>query len=178
MANGWSARPASWAAPGHVKRGSEDREVLDQVSRLTGDGWTDYTTTAPSGGQAFTLSAVTTPPTQGNSTYSARFRRPTGSDLCFVEIYILIGSTFSAGNGVYRFLLPFNASAASILAGTGTGYILDTGTANRTGVTRCEAAGYVNWYLNGSSAAITNTGSGTAWATGDIIALTHVYEPA
>lgn len=183
MTNGWGSRPTSWGAPGHGKRGNEDRAVLDQVARLTGDGWVDYTTTAPSGGQAFALTAVTTAPTQGNSTYVARYRRPSGgssggSDLCVVEIYILIGSTFSAGSGVYRFGLPFNASANSILAGSGNSYIFDNGTANRQAVTRCEAAGYINAYLNGSSSGITNAGSGTAWATGDIIAITHVYEPA
>lgn len=174
----WTDRPANFGVPGHVDRSDEKEAILDQLDSLTGAGWTDYTTTAPSGGQAFTLSAVTTPPTQGNSTYLARYRRPAGSDLCVMEFYILVGSTFSAGSGVYRFLVPFNASANAILCATGTGFILDTGTANRTGILRFEAAGYVNWYLNASASAIANAGSGTAWATGDIIAGTIAYEPA
>lgn len=173
---GWSTRPD--LAAGAYPRADQLEAIEDQVSALTGSGWTDYTTVAPSGGSAFALTAVTTAPTQGNSTYLARYRRAPGSDLVLCEGYILVGSTFAAGNGVYRFGVPFNASASAILCACGPAWILDNGTAYRTGIVRFEAAGYVNWYLNASSAAITNTGSGTAWATGDIIAWSLAYEPA
>lgn len=143
----------------------------DQINSLTAPGWTDWSAT-------FALQAVTTNPTKGNSTYTATYRRPSGSDVVDFEWYILIGSTFSAGNGVYRFTVPFNAHATSILTSVGNGYILDTGTANRQGVVRFEAAGYVNLFLNGATSAITHAGSGTAWATGDIISGSIRYRPA
>lgn len=175
----WTDRPADLDAPGHLVRGDELETTLDQIASLTGSGWTDYTTTAPSGGQAFTLSAVTTPPTQGNSTYLARYRRASGGDLVHMEFRILIGSTFSTGSGVYRFLVPFNASANAILCTVGSGYIFDAGNVNRVGVLRFEAAGYVNWYNATPAAnAIDQSGHGTAWATGDIIAGSITYEPA
>lgn len=167
----WTNRPADLDKPGHIPRGDEWEDLLDQVAGLTGTGWVDWSGT-------FSLSAVTTPPTKGNSTYTARYRRPSESDAVDFEFYILIGSTFSAGNGVYRFPVPFNASASAMLCATGTGFILDNGTANRTGILRFEAAGYFNWYLNASANAITQAGSGTAWATGDIIAGSIRYEPA
>jgi hypothetical protein len=167
----WTDRPADWDAPGHLDRGDEKEAILDQIAGLTAPGWTDYSS-------SWVLDALSVTPTKGNSTYSAYYRRPSGSDAIDFEFYVLIGSTFSAGSGVYRFPVPFNASAGSILRTTGSAYIFDNGTANRTGALRFEAAGYFNLFINAAASAITHTGSGTAWATGDIIAGTIRYEPA
>lgn len=172
--SGWT--PPDTGKPLDIPTGAHWKAVFDQIASLTGSGWTDYTTVAPAGGSAFTLTAPTTNPTQGNSTYLARFRRPSGSDLVHVEVSITIGSTFVVGSGVYRFGLPFNAAASAV--GVGAGYILDTGTANRTGIVRLGAAAYVTFFLNAALAAIDHTGSGTAWAAGDIIQFSFSYEPA
>lgn len=134
-----------------------------------GPGWVDYSST-------FTLTATTTSPTKGNSTYVARYRAPTGADKVDVQVRIDIGSTFSAGSGVYRFLLPFTANTADV--GIGACYILDTGTANRMAVVRRETSTQVSVYLNGALSGITDAGSGTAWATGDIIQFSFTYQPA
>lgn len=134
-----------------------------------GPGWVDYSST-------FTLTATVTPPTKGNSTYVARYRQPTGPDKVDVQIRIDIGSTFAAGSGVYRFLLPTSANTADV--GIGVGYILDTGTANRMVVVRRETTNQVAIYLNGALSGITDAGSGTAWATGDIIQFSFTYQPA
>lgn len=132
-------------------------------------GWVDYSST-------FTLTATTTNPTKGNSTYAARYQYPTGGDLIETEIRIDIGSTFAAGSGVYRFLLPFAANTSD--TAIGAGYILDTGTANRNVVVRRETSTQVSIYLNAALTAITDAGSGTAWATGDIIQFSYRYQPA
>src|SRR6266496_5746060 len=94
--------------------------------------WTDYTTVAPSGGSAFAITASTTAPTQGNSTYRAEYQRNTFN--CNVRIHIDIGSTFAAGSGNYRFGLPFTASANASTATAGALWINDSGTALRMGV--------------------------------------------
>lgn len=165
----WSARPNLTA--GARLLGERTDAFLDQIDSLTDPGWTDYSGT-------FALTAVTTNPTKGNSTYLARYRRPTDCDLIDVEVSVTIGSTFSAGSGVYRFSVPFNASAGSISCATGISYIFDNGTANRIGVVRFEAAGYVNIYRNDQTTALTHAGPGTAWATGDIVTFSLAYEPA
>lgn len=132
-------------------------------------GWIDYSST-------FTLTATTTNPTRGNSTYAARYHYPSSGDLIHVQIRIDIGSTFSAGSGVYRFLLPTSANTND--TSIGAGYILDTGTANRSVIVRRETTTQVSIYLNGALTAITDAGSGTAWATGDIIQFAFTYQPA
>lgn len=147
------------------------KAVTDQVTSEQVPGWTDWSA-------SFVLGAVTTPPTKGNSTYSVAYRRPAGADVVDLRGYILIGSTFSAGSGVYRFPVPFNASAGAILAEVGPAHILDTGTAERTAAVKFGAAGYLEMVLNGAASGITNAGSGTAWATGDIIRWRIRYEPA
>lgn len=166
----WDDTLSGWGRPGHADRGHEKEAVRLQITQLTSPGWTVDS--------AFTLQALSVNPTQGNSIYSGAYRRPANGDDIQYDFYILIGSTFSAGSGVYRFPVPFAASARSILASTGSAYIFDNGTANRTGILRFEASGYTNLFINGGSSAITHTGSGTAWATSDIIAGSIRYEPA
>jgi hypothetical protein len=146
-------------------------EWSDQINELTAPGWTDWSST-------FALQASTSNPTLGNSTKAARYRRVDGADVVDFEFRIVVGSTFSAGSGSYRFTVPFNASADAILQTSGTAYVLDNGTANRHLLMRFEAAGYLNMFLNNSTGALASGGSGTAWATGDILSGTIRYEPA
>lgn len=176
---GWTDRPADWGRPGHNNTGLEAATVLDGVEAGLGRGWVDISST-------FVIGAVTTPPTKGNSTYVVTYRRPgsTGTgvtgfgDLVHVNGYVLIGSTFSAGSGVYRFPVPFNASANAILAACGSVFVFDNTTANRCGTCVFGSATWVELYVDGSASALTHAGSGTAWATGDIIRWSIAYEPA
>lgn len=143
---------------------------LDQIESLTDPNWATY---------AGALTAVTTNPTLGNSTTKWRYRQPAGpADLVHVEHQLVIGSTFTAGNGVYRWSMPVNASADSLACACGIAYIFDNGTANRIGVVKFETAGVVNIFRNDQASAMTNAGPGTAWATGDIVAFSIAYEPA
>jgi hypothetical protein len=132
-------------------------------------GWVDYSST-------FTLTAVSVNPTKGNSTYVARYHYPSNGEVIQVQVRIDIGSTFSAGSGVYRFLLPFSANTNDV--SIGSAYILDTGTANRMAVVRRETTTQVCLYLNGALTALNEAGSGTAWATGDVIQFSYIYQPA
>jgi hypothetical protein len=132
--------------------------------------WFDYTAT-------FTLTASIVNPTQGNSVYRAEYLG-VSAELIKVRIRIDVGSTFNAGNGVYGFLLPFPASLGAIGGSVGNVYILDTGTAIRQAVGILVDATHINIYLNGAAVAIGSAGSGTAWATGDVIQINMDYEPA
>lgn len=172
----WTTRPTDWDKPGHIDRGDEKEAILDQLAAVTGSGWTDYSS-------SFSVSAVSVAPTKGSSTYNAAYRRPSGSDLVQFEFYVLLDATWAGapGSGVYRFASPFNASAGSLLRSVGAGFIFDNGTANRTGALRFENVGgthWLNFFLNGAASGITQAGSGTAWATGDIIAGSISFEPA
>lgn len=162
---------------GHVPTADEFEQLTDQIDSLTAPGWFDYTTVAPSGGSAFALTATTTNPTQGNSTYSAHMRRSASGDIVFVRIYIVIGSTFSAGSGVYQLGLPYAMSSGAI--GTvGPMYILDNGTALRAGVAiQGTSTSTLQLIINGAVTGVTHS-SPQAWATGDEIRLSFAYEPA
>lgn len=144
--------------------------LLDQIESLTDPGWSTY---------AGALTAVTTNPTLGNSTTKWRYRQPAGpADLVHVEHQLVIGSTFTAGSGVYRWSMPVNASTDSLACATGIAYIFDNGTANRIGVVKFETASVVNIFRNDQAAALTDAGPGTAWATGDKVTFSIAYEPA
>lgn len=162
--------PITVVTAGSRMTAAKINELVNQVNSLTDPDWTDYSA-------SFVLSASTTPPTKGNSTYSARYRRPAGCDLIHYEGKLTIGSTFVAGSGVYRFSLPVNATTLAINNAVGQGYIFDNGTANRQTTLKIEAATYFVMYQHDSASAVTNAGSGTAWATGDTISWSLYYEP-
>lgn len=164
-------------AAGHVPTADEFEQITDQIDSLTAPGWFDYTTVAPSGGSAFTLTATTTNPTQGNSVYSAHMRRSASSDLVIVRIYIVIGSTFSGGSGVYQFGLPY-AMASTSLGTCGPAYILDTGTALRTGIViQGSSTSTLQIARDGAVTGVSHNSPQT-WAAGDEIRMSFVYEPA
>jgi hypothetical protein len=147
------------------------KAITDQLTSEQAAGYTDWSA-------SFVLGAVTTAPTKGNSTYNVAYRRSANGDVVDYEGYILIGSTFAAGSGVYRFPVPVNASAGGVLRSTGVAYIFDNGTANRHGVAKFDTAARLNIYLDNAASALTNAGSGTAWATGDIIQWSIRYPAA
>jgi len=166
-------------AAGHEPTAAEFKQITDQIDSLTSASWTDYSGT-------FALYATTTNPTKGNSTYQARYRRPAGSNFIHARMRIDIGSTFSAGSGTYCFRLPVTASANAISMDIGIFRIFDSGTAHRNGgviigefnPAGVAAADVCNIVLNGGTAPLTSSGSGTAWASGDIIVLNIMYEAA
>jgi hypothetical protein len=138
------------------------------------EDWVDYSST-------FTLTASTTSPTKGNSTYLAEYVK-VAKKLIHVRIRIDIGSTFSAGSGNYRFSLPVTASTNAGQVTVGTGWINDSGTAFRGAwITFDTQTAYATaWYQNGATSVgqLGSAGSGTAWATGDSIQIQFAFEPA
>lgn len=172
----WTAKPSAKA--GRYPKAGELEAVIDQVDSLTVPGWIDYTTIAPSGGSAFTLTGSGGNPAQNNATYQAWYRRPTDSDRIDVRIRVLIGSTFVVGTGDYRFGLPFNASASAIAAGLGLCYYLDASAGtNYVGVARAIAAGYVQLIVD-RQANYLGAANPVVPATSDEYVITYSYEPA
>lgn len=106
---------------------------VDAVQGNVGDGWSTY---------ALSITASTTNPTQGNSTYGARYRRINDHTVA-VDIRVIVGSTFTAGSGVYMFSVPVAAADASGYGALGPAYILDNGTAEYIGVCRFNSGGLV-----------------------------------
>jgi len=76
--------------------------------------WQNYTMTMSSTGTAMSI---------GNSTVVSRYLRL--GQLVIVKVNVTIGTTFTAGTGVYLFSLPF----APVDVPIGSGYLFDTGTA-------------------------------------------------
>ena len=143
-------------------------EVTDVCNAMLAlsSAWTDYSST-------FTLTASTSNPTKGNSTYDARYRQV--GKTVDVDIAITVGSTFSAGSGTYYFSLP--VAMRDLKHGTGSCYILDSGSQDKPG--GIPFGDTVN-----RLAVIKNDGQPVAhnfpqvWATGDQIRLTFRYEVA
>jgi hypothetical protein len=137
--------------------------------------WVDYSA-------SFTLTASVTPPTKGDSTYLAEYLQD-HAGLIHVRIKILIGSTFVAGSGNYRFLLPVAASTNAITTYGGSMFVNDSGTAYRNGQPSPvdgTSTYFLCTYMSAASAAsiLGSAGTGTAWANGDSIIINMCYEPA
>lgn len=153
------------------------------VGAVAGEGlakqWRSY-----GAGGATVLTAVTTNPTQGSSTYTAEYAVVT-TNLVKVRITLLIntGGGWNAGSGDWRFMLPpgFTQTANSSGRPGGVCWINKSGIALRQGV--CYSGGsttyFYIWVDNGSSlAAMGSGGLGGAWATNDVIQVPFEFEPA
>lgn len=114
---------------------------------------------------SFTLTAPTTSPTKGNSTYVAKYAAI--GKLLYYSIKITIGSTFSAGSGDYSLLVPFNMDTT--ITQIVPAIVTDSGTAFRVCQARPIDATHLQVFRNDQAAAIGSAGPGTAWATGDVI---------
>lgn len=137
--------------------------------------WVDYSGT-------FTLTASSVNPTKGNSTYTAEYLR-VHENLVQVRINLLIGSTFVAGTGNYRFLLPVAAAAGAVAKYGGTVHIEDSGTGYRQGLVvpvDGTTTYFLCTYMSAASVAslLGAAGTGTAWLTNDKIVINMQYEPA
>jgi hypothetical protein len=131
--------------------------------------WTDFSS-------AFNLTSDAISPTKGNSTVDSRYLQ-IGKTVHFMVRYV-IGSTFSAGSGTYRWSLPVVASTASTNGVAVPTFINDSGTAVRAGV-GLLSAGWANlYYANPTQTALTASGPGTAWSAGDYVQFSMTYEAA
>jgi hypothetical protein len=161
---------------GQIIRSADNADFearLDVIEAQSLDDWSVY----GSGGSTV-LSASTTPPTQGNSTYQFEYLR-VHAKLWRVRFKVTVGSTFSAGSGTYRLIMPANMSAGSQTAACNSGAINDSGTALKT---MTLMPGGTNWFemlLDGSSGgAISSGGPGTAWGSADWFMGECAFEPA
>lgn len=150
---------------------SKVNELIAQINSLTAPGWTDYSA-------SLTLTATTTNPTKGNSTYEAAYRRSASGDIVQFRGRITIGSTFAAGSGNYRISLPVTATSSAIGTTAGSGFVLDNGTANFIMVTNILTTTTLEMHLNNSLSGLGSAGPGTAWATGDQIRWSFAYQAA
>jgi len=131
--------------------------------------WTDFSA-------SLTITAGGGNPTKGNSVYTARYKQ-NGKDVLY-NFKISIGSTFSAGSGTYNFLVPVAAETNRLAVGKV--FVNDSGTALLTGICTFDSdtTHVVVFLANITGAALSATGPGTAWATGDTIVCSVVYEAA
>lgn len=129
--------------------------------------WTSY---------AMVTTSTGTPPSVGAGSQGGRWTQISHRTILF-EGYVLFGAGMSQGTGRYFFPAPFSCSTAGFAA-TGSGYIFDSGTANR-------GAFAVNFTSARDQLFITNTPSGDvgagvpqAFASGDQILFSIMYEVA
>lgn len=133
--------------------------------------WTDYSS-------SFVLTATTTNPTKGGSTYTARYVQ-IGQTIIY-QFRILIGAGFAVGSGNYRISLPVAAQASAPSIARGTAFLNDAATASRLGILRVATSTYLQVeFLNGASVVLLgDTGPGSAWTTGDAVDGSIIYEAA
>ena len=142
-------------------------EQLRGNFKAIGDPWTSY-------GTPSTLwTAVTTNPTIGNGTCTARFMQ--AGKLVHGSLSIVMGSTTTFGSGQYIFLLPSAAHDFRCLDGTAA--LFDASAV--TVIPRLPLG------LNSTSFAVADmvpnrvsNSSPVAWATGDRIDIGFSYESA
>lgn len=101
---------------------------IDAVQGAVGGPWSTYTPT---------IFGSSSNPTQGNSTYSGRYRYLNDHTVVAV-VWITIGSTFTAGSGFYQIALPvLAAEVAHGYGATAAFYLLDiSGSIEYAGVAR------------------------------------------
>lgn len=167
----WTLRPT--IAPGAYPRGEQMENTLDQIESLTAPGWTSYSS-------SLTVTGSTSNPTVGNATITSAYRRSTDSDVVVFCGQIIVGTDWAGapGSGQYRISLPVTAHADAVLNSVGNGYLLDLGTANLHPAVTLFSTTNLEFYLNNSLAALGSAGPGTAWANGDKIRWTIVYQAA
>lgn len=117
------------------------------------------------------LTATTTNPTLGNSTLAGQYVRI--GDLVYFRIQLTIGSTFTAGTGVYLLSLPV-ASAVGANFAIGSGFILNSAL-RKPVVPSSESTTTVRMIRCSNETAVDNTGPGAAWATGNVATISGVY---
>ena len=122
------------------------------------------------------LTSSGTNPTMGNSTVVGATHQ-IGKTILW-RLRITLGSTFAAGSGTYLVELPFSING--ILSNedpVGYGQVLAGGT--RRAIQVYFYYGTTGFMVRTSSEAnLTSSGPGVAWAAGQVISLTGVYQSA
>lgn len=141
--------------------------IVNVTSYPNDTAWVDY---------AMVTFSTGTPPSVGAGSQGGRWLK-IGHKTIIFEGYVLFGAGMSQGTGRYFFPVPF-ARATNAFAATGTGYILDSGLANR-------GAFAVNFASLTTEVFLTNTPSGDVGAgvpqvfvSGDQILFSITYEVA
>jgi hypothetical protein len=122
---------------------------------------------------SFVITATTTNPTKGASTYVAKYQR-LASGFVHVEFCVTIGAGYGAGSGYYLFSLPPGFTATTP-GGPGGVYVLDSGTTPRYGGTLILYSSTQMWGGFGTSPIAHN--SPQTWATGDEIRGSMLFLP-
>lgn len=139
--------------------------AIAPLSYTNDSAYTDYAMVTTSSG---------TPPSVGSGSQGGRWTVLKHKTILF-EGFVLFGAGMSQGTGRYFFPTPFNCSTDGFAA-TGSGYIFDSGIANR-------GAFAVNFTSSHDQVFLTNTPSGDVGAgipqgfvSGDQILFSIVYE--
>jgi hypothetical protein len=147
---------------------------VDAVQSNVGDAWIDWSAN-------FTITANVTNPTKGNSTYSARYRQVNDHTILYT-VRISIGSTFSAGSGIYSFAVPVASADSGMYGAAGAAWINDSGTTLRVGTVLAASASTLQIIIpkgtltNGGEASNVTSSVPQTWATNDSINFTLAYE--
>jgi hypothetical protein len=143
-------------------------ELRDALTNLQA-AWTAWTPSPA-------LTSSGTNPTMGNSTVVGATHQ-IGKTILW-RLRITLGSTFAAGTGTYFLALPF--SIGGILSNEdliGYGQVLAGGTRRAVQVyAQTATTGFM--VRTSSEADLTSSGPGVAWAAGQVISLTGVYQSA
>lgn len=128
--------------------------------------WTDY------GTDTTILTATTTNPTKGNSTWVARYVQYNRT--VHMAMQYVIGSTFSAGSGSYIIQLPVAADTTAPVVGSVL--INEAGVAIRVGAVTTVTSTGLYLFFDGGQA--TSSGLSTSWTTGDYWKASLTYQAA
>ena len=144
-------------------------ELRDALTNLQA-AWTAWT---PS--PALTVISGTNP-TMGNSTVVGATHR-IGKTILW-RLRITLGSTFAAGSGTYALAMPFGIGGIlSPEDPLGYGQVLAGGTRRAIQVYALTVnTGFM--VRTSTEADLTSSGPGVAWAAGQVISLTGVYQSA
>lgn len=147
---------------GDIPTGDDWKNVLDELTALSA-AWTAYTPVWGASG---------TQPVLGNGTLVGSYRRV--GRTVNVNVKLTMGSTTTFGTGTYTLSLPVLAIAAVCAAGPL--YILDAGTANRSGIAINSSTSVVQMVTS----ADTDVGQlvPQTFAVNDIIMFSMTYEAA
>lgn len=139
------------------------------IDGLVTPGWTAFTPSWTASGAA---------PAIGNGTLAGRYRRTSGSDLVIVEWLWTAGSTTTFGTGTWFFSLPAAAqvSATAAARAVGCAYLLDSGTADKIGNSKCEDTTKIT-IVSAATGVLSPTNPHT-WAQNDSIRCMMLFEPA
>lgn len=161
--------PRDWASGLLVTDTILDTEIRDPFTQLQA-AWTAWT---PS--PALTVISGTNP-TMGNSTVVGATHQ-IGKTILW-RLRITLGSTFAAGSGTYALAMPFGIGG--ILSNEdpiGYGQVLAGGTRRAIQV-YALTVNTAFMVRTSTEADLTSSGPGVAWAAGQVISLTGVYQSA